>query len=102
MKAMEEVGIDISSHTSKDMKTFGDLSAFDAVVTLCAEEICPLVPKEKHLDWAVEDPAGDFEGETEEQKLQRFRVARDAIEKKMDAYIAHCHHRDSSQAAAKR
>ena len=27
VKAMEEVGIDISSHTSKDMKTFGDLSA---------------------------------------------------------------------------
>ena len=88
VEAMKEIGVDISKHYSKAMSVF-DLKTFDAVVTLCAEEICPLVPAPcRPLDWAVEDPAGDFPGESHEQKLQRFRVARDAINAKMDAYIA--------------
>lgn len=90
IEAMKEIGIDISSHTSDCMDKF-DLNSFDAVVTLCAEEICPaaiLKDRSKHLDWGVEDPAGDFPGETHEQKLQRFRVAIAEIEKKMKDYIA--------------
>ena len=61
IKAMEEVGIDISGYGSKDVDTFGDL-AFDYVVTLCdnARESCPFFPalrqlqqdsgKRQHLD----------------------------------------------------
>ncbi len=88
--AMKEVGIDISGHTSKDMADF-DLNAFDAVVTLCAEERCPVVllkEKAKHLHWPFADPAGDFPGESEEQKLDRFRKARDDINAKLDAFVA--------------
>ncbi|QDZ18076.1 phosphotyrosine protein phosphatase [Chloropicon primus] len=87
VEAMKEVGVDISKNTSKSIEVF-DLDAFDAIVTLCAEEVCPLAPPEKRLDWSTPDPAVDVEGETEEQKLQRFRVARDEIERKMDAHIA--------------
>mmetsp|Transcript_170 Transcript_170/g.330 ORF Transcript_170/g.330 Transcript_170/m.330 type:complete len:145 (+) Transcript_170:97-531(+) len=88
--AMKEVGIDISSHASKALSTF-DLNTFDFVVTLCAEEICPaaiLKEREKHLHWPVEDPAVDIEGESEEQKLERFRVALKEIDKKLKDFVA--------------
>ena len=39
--ALREVGIDISSHRSKSVDTI-DPSSVDLVITLCAEEVCPM------------------------------------------------------------
>lgn len=78
---MQEVGIDISNHFSKSVDSI-DLSHVDLVITLCHEEVCPILPiKTKRLAMPVPDPAGS--GEPEEQ-LQRFRSARDRIKRNLE------------------
>lgn len=79
IKVMSEIEIDISGQTSKSVDTI-DLSKIDIVVTLCAEEVCPVVSGQiVRWHWPIFDPAG--KGKTEEQKLQWFREARHTIHK---------------------
>ena len=88
MEVMSEVGIDISGHSSKSV---GDLppsfvSGLDFVITLCAEEVCPvLISKAKKLHWPLEDPAG-HDALSHEEKLQLFRRTRDAIKARLVAF----------------
>jgi arsenate reductase len=84
VKALAEVGIDISKHRSKSVaelpRDFVD--SLDYVITLCAEEVCPVLPgRAKRLHWPLPDPAGR-EGPDEVQ-LQRFREARDSIKARL-------------------
>lgn len=58
--AMNEIGIDISSQHSKSIedleKSFMD--NLDFVITLCAEEVCPILNNNaKKIHWMNEDPA---------------------------------------------
>ena len=57
--AMNEIGIDISSQHSKSTedleKSFMD--NLDFVITLCAEEVCPILNNNaKKIHWMNEDP----------------------------------------------
>jgi arsenate reductase len=57
--AMNEIGIDISSQHSKSTedleKSFTD--NLDFVITLCAEEVCPILNNNaKKIHWMNEDP----------------------------------------------
>lgn len=82
--AMREVGIDITSHHSKSVDTI-DPASVDTVITLCAEEVCPVFLGKAHrLHWPVEDPASTDPSLTREQLLARFRTARDAIRAKLE------------------
>ncbi len=86
-QALSEVGIDISKHYSKSVDDLspGFLVAMDYVVTLCAEEVCPvLVSKAKRLHWPLPDPAGG--GGSDEQQLNRFRATRDEIKKRLEIF----------------
>lgn len=78
IRAMAEIGLDISGHTSKSVDDIEE-GSFDVVATLCAEESCPVsmlaLPR---LDWAIPDPASEVPL-SDEEMLQRFRVARDRI-----------------------
>lgn len=79
VKAMKEVGIDISTQTS-DRIDLDILNHADFVVTLCgdAADKCPVTPPHvKRAHWGFEDPA-KAEG-TEEEKWQVFQRVRDAI-----------------------
>ncbi|CEG22869.1 Arsenate-mycothiol transferase ArsC2 [Planococcus massiliensis] len=79
VKAMKEVGIDISAQTS-DRIDLDILNHADFVVTLCgdATDKCPVTPPHvKRAHWGFEDPA-KAEG-TEEEKWQVFQRVRDAI-----------------------
>lgn len=77
IKVMLEIGVDISEHTSKSVDSVA-LADIDLVITLCAEEICPVVPgRVKKLHWPIPDPA--IQGGSDEDKLRSFRAARDAI-----------------------
>ncbi|MCJ1908901.1 arsenate reductase (thioredoxin) [Planococcus ruber] len=79
VKAMKEVGIDISAQTS-DRIDLDILNHADFVVTLCgdAADKCPVTPPHvKRAHWGFEDPA-KAEG-TEEEKWQVFQRVRDAI-----------------------
>jgi arsenate reductase len=85
VKAMAEVGIDISAQTSKKVGTI-DPGTVDIVVTLCAEEVCPVFPRRvKKLHWPLADPTAGG-GSTEEQ-LARFRAARDEIRRRLEKLV---------------
>lgn len=86
VKAMKEVGIDISGQKSKliDPEL---LNQAWLVVTLCgdAEERCPMTPPHVRREhWGFDDPA-KAEG-TEEEKWAVFQRVRDGIEQKIRQY----------------
>lgn len=78
IEVMKEIGIDLGGHRSKGIHDV-PFRKMDLVITLCAEEVCPDLPGgAKHLHWPIEDPHG-HEHESDEEQLERFRVARDEI-----------------------
>jgi arsenate reductase len=87
IRAMRELGIDISAHSSKSLDQFRD-QAFDLVVTVCdnAREACPVFPGAMEtLHWPFDDPA-DATG-TEEERLVEFRRVRDEIREKIEDFL---------------
>lgn len=78
IQAMKEVGIDISSQTSKTIETFQG-QMFDLVVTVCdrAKETCPFFPGKMVIHKSFVDPS-NVEG-TEREKLLAFCHTRDKI-----------------------
>ena len=58
----------------------------DAVVTLCAEEVCPaFLGRAERLHWPIPDPASDDPELTPEDLRVRFRAARDEIARRLEA-----------------
>ncbi len=85
IRALAEIGIDISHQQSKSVTEI-DPATVDVVVTLCAEEVCPVfLGKAKRLHWPLPDPAA-AEG-TGEERLARFRDVRDEIRQRMDDLV---------------
>lgn len=87
IKAMEELGVDISSNESKSLDQFRDQN-FDLVVTVCdnAKESCPVFPgATQTFHWPFDDPA-DATG-TEEEQMLFFRRVRDEIKDKINSYL---------------
>lgn len=73
---LAEKGIDASGQRSKSVESI-DLARVDLVITLCAEEVCPIVPgRVERLHWPLPDPAAGPEAGA----LDRFRRTRDEIE----------------------
>jgi arsenate reductase len=84
IEAMAELGIDISSHRSKSIDEI-DVGAVDLVVTLCAEETCPVIPgRVRRLHWPIQDPATRDHSIAPEEMRQRFRTARDQIKAQLE------------------
>lgn len=89
IRAMAEIGIDISGHRSKSIDEF-EPAGLDLVVTLCDEEVCPALPSGvKHLHWPIPDPAvkGDTASWPDEAMMKRFRAARDTLMKKLETFF---------------
>ena len=87
IKALAELDIDISSHTSKTADVFRQI-AFDLVVTVCddAAKNCPIWLGEgqvRHISFP--DPAKATG--TDDEKLQVFRQVRDDIKDQVLAYL---------------
>ncbi|MEO7734672.1 MAG: GNAT family N-acetyltransferase [Kofleriaceae bacterium] len=81
--AMREVGIDITAQRSKSVDDI-DPASVGTVITLCAEEICPLWPGElTRLHWPLPDPASAEPGMPAETRLARFRTARDELRRRL-------------------
>lgn len=75
VEVMAERGLDLSSHTSKTVALI-DPDGIDLVVTLCAEEVCPLfLGKATRLHWPIEDPASRESILGPEEMRIRFRRA---------------------------
>ncbi|WP_394829156.1 arsenate reductase ArsC [Pendulispora albinea] len=84
---MKEQGIDLTSHTSKSVDTI-DPSGVDIVVTLCAEEVCPVfLGKVKRFHWPIPDPAS-AEPRSRDEMLTRFRTARDTIRGMLERFAS--------------
>jgi arsenate reductase (thioredoxin) len=89
IRVMEELGIDMSQHSSKSINEFiGQQSDFTYLITVCnqAEETCPYFPgMGVRMAWSFDDPAkvhGD-----ENTQLQAFRKVRDEIESKVIGWL---------------
>ncbi|MCD8509181.1 MAG: arsenate reductase (thioredoxin) [Bacillus sp. (in: Bacteria)] len=86
VKAMEEVGIDITDQTS-DTIDKSILEKADLVVTLCghANDVCPATPPNKErVHWGFDDPA-KAEG-TEEEKWAVFQRVRNEIGERIKTF----------------
>ena len=87
VRAMDEIGVDISSQESKTLERYlGE--PFDYVITVCddANEACPVFPGAKNRrHWSLPDPSA-AEG-TEEERLAVFRSVRDGIRDRVQAEL---------------
>ena len=87
IEVLKEIGIDISSHQSKNLAAF-DGQGFDYVITLCgnANETCPLyIGGTKKMHIGFDDPA-KTQG-IKEEILREFRRVRDEIKEKLTAFF---------------
>lgn len=77
VEAMSEAHIDISGHRSKPIEEVSPETA-DLIVTLCADEVCPVVPgRVQRLHWPIADPAAAND-------IAAFRTARDQIKGRVE------------------
>lgn len=56
IKAMLELGYDLSTHSSKSLDEVRGEAPFDAVVTMGCGDACPWMPARQHIDWSIPDP----------------------------------------------
>lgn len=87
IRAMTEVGVDISGQQSKTLDRY--LSApFDDVITVCdsAAEACPVfLGAKRQQHWSFPDPSR-AKG-SEEEQLAVYRSVRDAIRARIEAEL---------------
>lgn len=86
IKALAEIGIDISQNKSKSMEKFLK-EKIETVITVCgkADGVCPVFPGQvNRFHWPFYDPA-HAKG-TEAQQLKEFRRIRDKIRAKFEEY----------------
>jgi thioredoxin type arsenate reductase len=84
VEAMAEIGIDISGHRSKSVEDI-DAAVVDLVVTLCADEVCPvLLGRVRRLHWPVADPTSNDPSLTPDDLRTRFGAARDQIKARIE------------------
>ena len=75
IQALAEQRIDISTHRAKGLASV-PLDEVDTIVTLCAEEVCPVVPGQvRRLHWPLPDP----------NDLASFRAVRDELRRRLPA-----------------
>jgi arsenate reductase (thioredoxin) len=88
IRAMAEVGVDLSGHESKTLERFLE-ERWDYVITVCddANEACPLFPGgRRRLHWSFPDPSRATG--SEDEQLALYRSVRDAIRARIDAFVA--------------
>ena len=88
IKALAEIGIDISAHHSKHMNEFLDQDV-ETVITVCgnADQACPMFPGQMNrYHWGFDDPA--HATGSEDEQMEMFRRVRDEIRRVFEAYAA--------------
>jgi len=88
VEVMREIGIDLGNHHSKSVATI-DPATVDTVITLCAEEVCPVfLGQARRLHWPIADAASGDPSITRDELLARFRAARDQIRGRIEVLEA--------------
>ena len=86
IKALSEIGIDISANTSKHLDTFLE-DDIETVITVCgnADQACPAYPGQvQRYHWPFDDPS-HAEG-SEEFVKGEYRRVRDELKRVFSAY----------------
>lgn len=84
LEALGELGVDTSGLRSKAVASI-DPATVDTVITLCAEEVCPVfLHTATRLHWPFLDPATPGIDRTE--GLARFREVRDGLRARLLAW----------------
>ncbi len=86
IKALAEIGIDISGHRSKYLDEFL-AQPVHTVITVCgkADQLCPTFPGQGNRHhWPFDDPAHAPGSEAEQ--MEGFRCVRDKIRRVFEAY----------------
>lgn len=90
IRVMTEIGIDMSSHRSKDVTEYLGKTNFGYLIIVCghAEENCPttFLGAAQRLSWHFEDPAAARGSETE--ILAKFRQVRDQMDERIRTWLA--------------
>lgn len=87
IRAMAEIGIDISRQTSKTLDRYLD-DTFEAVITVCdqANEACPVFfGARRRLHWSLPDPS-QATG-TEAEQLAAYRQVRDDLRRRIETEL---------------
>ncbi|MGW4030533.1 arsenate reductase ArsC [Streptomyces sp. NPDC004838] len=79
VRAMAEVGIDMSAQTPKEL-TAEAVRTSDVVITMGCGDTCPVFPGKTYLDWKLDDPAG--------RGVDAVRPIRDEIERRIRTLLA--------------
>ena len=85
--AMHELGVDISTQTSKTLDPYVD-QQFDRVITVCddANETCPFFPNATHRShWSLPDPSKATG--TPEEQLAVYRTVRDELRSRIESEL---------------
>jgi arsenate reductase len=90
IRAMSDIGIDISSNKTKSVQGLIDANrVYDYIITVCDEanaERCPVFPGPgKRLHMGFEDPSS-FDG-SDNDKLKKTILVRDQIKKRIQQWI---------------
>ena len=85
IEVMAEIGIDLSAHRSKSIDEIPK-EQVGTVITLCAEEVCPVFPgKVEKLHWPQPDPASTVG--SKDDILNAFRDVRDRIRDELTGFF---------------
>ncbi|MFN2617888.1 MAG: arsenate reductase ArsC [Thermoleophilaceae bacterium] len=79
LKAMDELGIDLSQARPKQL-TREHAESADVVVTMGCGDECPYIPGKRYIDWDLPDPRG--------RALAEVREIRDDIARRVKGLIA--------------
>ena len=88
VKAMADLGVDMSSHTSKSAEQFIN-EPFDIVVTVCdsASQDCPHWPGAKRIEhWPIVDPS--FGPDDPATRYDRFIERRNELMQRIEDLVA--------------
>ncbi len=80
VEVMEEVGVDMSTHSPKLLSDIP--SEVDFLITMGCNVDCPHVPAKHREDWGLTDPSGG--------PIDDFRITRDLIKGKVLELIERC------------
>jgi len=84
---MEEVGVDISHHTSDYVDDYLD-EGIDIAITVCdnANQACPMFPGEvERIHWSIDDPFKGWNFDT--SQMDSFRETRREIKERLETFL---------------
>ncbi len=84
---MEEVGVDISHHTSDYVDDYLD-EGIDIAITVCdnANQACPMFPGEvERIHWSIDDPFKGWNFDT--SQMDSFRKTRREINERLETFL---------------